>query len=186
MANAETAYLAKRAATLVNPSTNDQIFLQADNSALSAFVAIPGDFVSGTSRLDGKCIYVRASGKATVAANSTVISTIYYSPTARTSITFNGTGVATTGAVQTTGTVTASVNWFIEYTAIWDITTKIMGGYWDSFSSLTPTFTTTAIATNVTAVDLSVSGPGFICGAHLGTPNAASVVTMSEFVLEVL
>lgn len=186
MANAESAYVAKRAAVLTNPITNDAIFLQADNSALSAFVAIPGDFVSGTSRLDGKCIYVRASGKITVAANSTLIFTLYYSPTARTSITFNGTGVSTTGATQTTGTFTASGNWFVEGTFTWDITSKILGGYFDAYSSLTPTFTTTAVATNITAVDLSVPGPGFIMGAHLGTGNAASVVSMSEFVLEVL
>lgn len=187
LANAESAYVAKRASALTNPITNDSIFVQADNSTLSAFVSIPGDFVSGTSRLDGKCIYVRASGKVITGASSTLITTLWFSPTARTSITFNGTGVATTGATHTSGAfATTSGNWFLEAVFTWDITSKILGGSFDAFSSATPSVTATTVCTAVTAVDLSVPGPGFLCGAHFGTSNAANIVSLSEFILEVL
>lgn len=187
MAGNDAVYVAKRAATLTNPLTNDSIFVQADSSTLAAFVAIPGDFVSGTSRLDGKMVYVRASGKVTTGTSSTLIGTLYYSPTARTSITYNGTGVSSTGVTFTSAAfATTSGNWYMEARFIWDVTSKILGGTFNVFSSATPSITAETVNTAVTSVDLTIPGGGFICGAHFGSTNASNVVSMSEFILEVM
>lgn len=186
LANAETAYIAKRATPLTNP-TAATMFLQADNAALAAFVAIPADFVSGTPRPGVQCFYVRASGKVITGTTSTLTVTLYYSPTARTAITTGTTGVVTTGATHTSGGfVSTSGNWFIEYTGTWDSTSKIMGGYFDAFSTATPSVTVLTVGTAVTGADLSVPGPGFVLGTLFGSTNAANIVTLSEFVLEVL
>ena len=190
MASGRSVYVAKRAATLVNPITNDSIFLQNENSSFAAFVsAYDGGLVGGTSNLDGKMIYIRASGKFTTGTTSTLVGSLYYSPTAKTSLTFNGTGVTALlgSAMMTTGSLASSNgNWFIEATLIWDFTSKLMNGYYDSGSSVTPTFTTAAVTSSITAVDLSVPGGGFMAGVHFGSTNASNVATLSEFVLEVM
>ena len=70
MPRGSTAYTAKRAATIVNALTNDNIFLQADNAAFAAFVsAYQGGEGPGVSLLDGGVIQVRASGKVTTGAS---------------------------------------------------------------------------------------------------------------------
>lgn len=187
MAGNDAVYVAKRAATLTNPLTNDSIFVQADSSTLASFVAIPGDFVSGTSRLDGKMVYVRASGKVITTASSTLIGTLYYSSAARTSTTYNGTGVSSTGATFTSGSyASTSGNWYIEAKFIWDSTSKILGGHFNVFSSATPSITAETVNTAITSVDLSIPGPGFIVGCHFGTTGTGNIATLSEFILEVL
>jgi len=188
MASGRSVYVAKKAAALTNPITNDSIFLQTDSSSLSAFVsAYQEGMVSGQSGLDGKAFYVRATGKVTTGTSSTLIVTLYYSPTARTSITFNGTGVSTTGATLTSGAIaTASGNWMIEATFLWDFKSQQLNGYFDTLSSPTPTLAAPAVTTQLTTIDLSVPGPGFIVGAHFGSTNASNVVTLSEFILEVM
>jgi hypothetical protein len=186
LANANTTYLAKRSTPLTNP-TSATIFLQADNAALAAFVAIPEDFVLGTPRPNVLSFRVRAIGRVITGASSTLISTLYYSPTARTAITTGTTGVATTGATHTSGAfATTSGNWFLTATYTWDPVSKILGGYFDAFSSGTPSVTATTVCTAVTAADLSISGPGFVVGATFGTGNAANIATLSELSLEVL
>lgn len=187
MAGNDAVYVAKRAATLTNPLTNDSIFVQADKSTLAAYVAIPGDFVSGTSRLDGKMIYVRASGKVTTGTSSTLIGTLYYTPTVLSSTTYNGTGVSSTGATFTSAAFsTTSGNWFIESKMIWDATSKILGGLFSVFSSATPSITAETVNTAITSVDLSIPGTGFIVGVHFGSTNASNVASLSEFILEVM
>jgi hypothetical protein len=188
MARASTVYKAKKANTLTNPLTNDSIFVQSDNTSLSAFVsAYQGGMVAGTSLLDGRPFYVRASGKVTTGASSTFIATIYYSTAASTSITYNGTGVSTTGVTLTSGAIsTTSGNWMLEAEFIWDYTSKQLNGWFSGLSSPTPTAVANTAATQITTVDLSVPGPGFICGCHFGTTGAANVATLSEFVLEVM
>ena len=188
MARASSVYRAKRATALTNPLTNDSIFLQADNSALTAYVsAYQGGMVAGTSLLDGRPFYVRASGKVTTGASSTLIVTIYYSAAASAAIAYNTTGVSTTGVTLTTGSIaTTSGNWMLEAEFLWDYTSKQLNGVFTGLSSPTPTVATAAAATQITAVDLSVPGPGFTCGCHFGTTGAANVCTLSEFVLEVM
>lgn len=189
MASNDSVYVAKRATALTNPITNDSIFLSADSASFAAFVPLQDDIVLGTPRLNSRVWYTRCSGRVTTGTSSTLIATIYYSPTARTSLTFNGTGVTSTGATFTSGAfATTSGNWFIEAVFTWDITSKVLGGYFDAYSSATPSITADTVLTNQTSVDLTSilnPGPGLIVGAHFGTSNASNVVTLDEFVLEV-
>lgn len=188
MANSSSVYTAKRATALTNPLSTDSIFLQADNSAKSAFVsAYQEGMVGGTSGIDGKPFYVRACGKVTTGASSTLIVTIYYSTAASSSVTYNGTGVSTTGVTVTTGAIaTTSGNWILEAEFLWDYTSKQLNGQFWGFSSPTPTVISPTVTTQLTSVDLSVPGPGFIVGTHFGTTGAANVNTLTEFMLEVM
>lgn len=186
MASNDAVYVAKRATALTNPLTNDSIFLQADNAALAAFVALENDIVSGTARLDGRVYYVRASGKVITTVSSTLITTLYWANTAKTAITYNGTGVSTTGATHTSGAfATTSGNWWLEATLTWDSVSKILGGKFEAFSSATPSVTATTVCTAVTAVDLTVPGGGLVCGCHFGTTGTGNICTMTEFLAEV-
>lgn len=188
MARAGTVYTAKKANTLTNPLTNDSIFVSSDNTALPAYISLYlGGMVAGTSKLDGRPVYVRASGKVTTGASSTLIVTLYYSATVTTATTYNGTGVSTTGVTLTTGSIaTTSGNWMLEAEFLWDYTSKQLNGVFTGLSSPTPTVATPTAATQITSVDLSVPGPGLVCGCHFGTTGAANVATLSEFVAEVM
>ncbi len=188
MPNANTPYIAKRAAVLTNPITNDSVFLSADSASYAAFVSayISGQ-ASGTSGLDGAAFSIKASGKVNIVTSSTLILTLYYATAARTSLTYNATGVSSLGTV-TSSSMTApyTSNWFLSATFVWDVTSKLLNGYFLTLAGPTPTFTGSAVTTQITSADLSVTGPGFLIGAHLGTGNAASTVTLSNFSLEVL
>jgi len=188
MASGRSVYPAKKSVALTNPLTNDSIFLQSDSSALASYVsAYQEGLVGGTSGLDGKPFYVRACGKVTTGASSTLIVTLYYATAARTAITYNGTGVSSTGVTVTTGSIaTTSGNWILEAEFLWDFTSKQLNGQFWGFSSPTPTVISPTVTTQLTTVDLSIPGPGFVVGAHFGTTGAANVVTLSEFVLEVM
>jgi hypothetical protein len=186
--SATSIYTAKRAAILTNPLTNDSIFLQADNSALSAFVSpILLAASSGVSALEGVPFYVRASGKVTTSASSTLITTVYFATAARTSITFNGTGVtALTGALTSGTYATASGNWWMYYEFIWDFKSQVLGGSYRTFSSETPAVVAETVQTAITAVDLTAAGAGFIVGAHFGSTGTGNLATLSNFELGVL
>jgi hypothetical protein len=186
LASNDAVYVAKRAAAITNALTNDSIFLQADNSSFAAFLALENDIVSGTSRLDGRVFYARASGRVITSVSSTLILTMYFATAAKTAITYNGTGVTSLGATHTSGTfATASGNWFLEALFTWDVTSKILGGRFQGYSSATPSVTADTVLTNQTSVDLSVPGPGLVMGCHFGTTGAGNICTMTEFTLEV-
>jgi hypothetical protein len=186
--SATSIYTAKRAATIVNALTNDNIFLQADNSAYSAFVSpmlLAGG--SGLSSLDGVPFYLRASGKVVTSVSSTLIVSLYFATAARTSITYNATGVAVLTGAMTTGTyATASGNWWMYYELIWDTKSLVLTGSYRNLNSLTPTLVAETAIANQTAVDLTVPGNGFIAGAHFGTTGAGNIATLSNFELGVL
>ena len=188
MARGSTVYTAKKAATIVNALTNDNIFLQSDNSAFAAFVsAYQGGMVGGTSNLDGKSIYIRASGKVTTGASSTLIVTLYYSAAAKTAILYNGTGVTATASTFTSAAyATTTGNWMLETTFVWDYTSLKMNGYFISTSGPTQVIAGPTVVAQLTAVDLSLPGCGFALGAHFGSTNAGNIATLSEFALEVL
>lgn len=187
MPNSGNPYVAKRAAVLANPITNDSVFLSADSASFSSFVIPPGGGGAGLSLIDGGAFVLKASGKVTVVTSSTLILTLYYSTAARTAIVYNQTGVSSLGTV-TSSSMTApySTTWYLQATMLWDVTSKILNGYFSTLAGPTPTFTGSAVTTQVTAVDFSTPGPGFILGAHLGSGNALSTVTLSNFSLEVL
>ena len=188
MANTNTCYTAKKAATIVNALTNDNIFLQSENSAYAAFVsAYQGGEVGGTSSLDGATIRVRASGKVTTGASSTLIATLYYSAAAKTAILYNGTGVTATAATFTSAAyATTTGNWLLEADFVWDYTSLKMNGRFRAISGPTPVVVADTVVAQLTAVDLSLPGAGFVCGCHFGTTSATNVATLSNFTLEVL
>lgn len=187
MAQSNDVYVAKRASTLADPSTA-AIFKQADNSALAAFVAIPRAGTSTTSRVDGVPFYVRASGIITVgsAGTTTCLPGIYYSAAARTQITVV-TGNLVAGTASTALTASGTFPWFVEYTGIWDSTSKALGGYYDQYFAIANGTTTQAVTINLlSTVDLTTDGAGFVCGITDGTSRTGTVVTLKEFVLEVM
>jgi hypothetical protein len=187
MGNTNTTYTAKKAATIVNAITNDNIFLQSENSAFAAFVsAYQGGLVGGTSLLDGKLIKVRASGKVVTGASSTLIVTLYYSAAAKTAILYNGTGVTATAATFTSAAyATTTGNWLLEADFVWDYSSLKMNGRFRAISGPTPVVVADTVVAQLTGVDLSLPGAGFACGVHFGTSNAANIATLSEFILEV-
>lgn len=183
-----STYQAKRASVLTNPITNDSLFLSADNAAYSAFVTVPGDGGPGLSSLDGCQFRLRASGKVNVVTTSTLLAQFYYSANARTAITYNQTGVSALGNVITFASMTAPYksNWSMDAILQWDYTSLILNGQGGGLGGPTPAILASAVFTQLTAVDLSLPGAGFMLGVHLGTGNATSTVTLSNFSLEVL
>jgi len=188
MARGSSVYVAKKAATIVNALTNDSIFLQSENSAFAAFVSsYQGALAGGSSSLDGSSIYIRASGKVTTGASSTLIVTLYYSAAAKTAITYNGTGVTALGSTFTSSAyATTTGNWMLETVMVWDYTSLKMNGYFISTSGPTPTIAGPSAVAQQTAIDWSLPGCGFVLGSHFGTTGAANVVTLSQFTLEVM
>ena len=198
MATATSSYVAKKAAALANPITNDSIFVQSDNSAKSAFVSLY-QLVSSSGTVQPLCteFYVRASGTVTTGTGSTLIVKLYYSTGAQGSTTFNGTGVTATTITFTSGSIaTASQNWDLEANLFWDATSKVLNGYFWSVnpaSSTTCQVTAQTAITSLTAIDLTAlstsspaGAPGLICGAHFGTTNASNTVSLTDFIAEVL
>lgn len=183
-----STYQAKRASVLTNPITNDSIFLSADSASFAAFVGIPGAASAGVSLIDGCQFRIRASGKVKVVTTSTLLCQFYYSAAARTAITYNGTGVTAMGNVITFASMTApySTNWSMDGVFQWDYASLILNGQGGGLGGPVPAILATTVFTQATAVDLSLPGAGFVIGAHLGSSNASSTVTLSNFTLEVL
>jgi hypothetical protein len=63
-----------------------------------------------------------------------------------------------------------------------------MGGYYDQYVGIASGLTTQTITISnfLSAVDLSIPTNGFIATALMGTSRAGCVVTLNEFILEVL
>ena len=185
MANASNCYVAKKASTLTNPITTAQVFTQTDSALLSAFVAVPGAFAVGTSLIDGKCIYMRMSGTIVMGASATFTPQIWWTKNARTTVAVTS-ATAVAGAASTA--IAATHPWFLETELVWSYASLKLGGYYSQYVGIASGLITQAITTaNVlTAVDLSTATSGFIPTALIGTGNAATVVTLSEFVLEVM
>lgn len=187
MSTSGYSYIAKRAATLADPNTA-AIFLSADSSSYAAFVAVPRAAQSNTSLIDGVPFYVRASGTITVgsAGTTTCLPGIYYSAGARKQITVVS-GNLVAGVASTALTASGNFPWFVEYTGIWDSTSKAMGGYYDQYFGIASGLTTQAVTINLlSSVDLTTDGAGFVCGITDGTSRAGTVVTLKSFVFEVL
>lgn len=198
MATATSSYVAKKAAALVNPITNDSIFVQSDNSAKSAFVSLY-QLVNSSGTVQPLCtsFYVRASGTVTTGTTSTLLVTLYYSTGAQGSTTRNGTGVTATSATFTSGSIaSASQNWDLEANLFWDATSKVLNGYFWSVnpaSATTCQVTAQTAITSLTAIDLTalststpIGAPGLTIGAHFGSTNASNTVSLTEFIAEVL
>jgi hypothetical protein len=189
MANTSSVYVAKKAATLSNPITTASVFLQSDNSSYAAFCGIPGAFAVGTSSLDGKAIHLRASGNVLGGSGGTSTFTpqIWYAAAARTAIAV-ASGTAVAGAASTALSATTNYPWMLDVTLHWSYASGLMGGaYWQSVAIASGLTTDTIVTNNaLSSVDLSANGVGFIASALMGTSRTGCVVTLSEFILEVL
>lgn len=188
MGNSSSSYIAKKAATLSNPITTAAVFVQSDSSSLSAFVsAAPTAGSSGVSLIDGKVIYLRMSGTVVVgASSSTFTPQIWLSKNARTTVAVtNATAVAGAASTSLAG---GTYPFFLETELVWSFASLKLGGYYTQYVGIASGLTTQAITTGnvLTAVDLSVPTTGFLASGLMGTTQVGTVVTLSEFILEVM
>lgn len=192
MANNTSTYVAKKAAALTGlVGAAASLFVQSDNALWAAFCGVPGIEVAGTSALDGRAFYLRASGKITTGSGgtSTFLPGIYYvASNARTTVTAPTVLVA--GVASTALAATTSYPWLVEATCIWDSTSQVLTGYYDQIVGIASGLTTQAI--NISnfissvALDSTTAGQGFQCAITMGTTRTGCTVSLSEFILEVL
>jgi hypothetical protein len=190
MGNSSSTYIAKKAATLANPITTAAVFTQTDNALWSAFVsAAPTAGSSGVSLIDGKAIYLRASGNILTGTGGTATFTpqIWFSANVRTTVVVTA-ATAVAGAASTALAATTNYPWFLETTLVWSFPSLVLGGYYSQYVGIASGLTTQTITTAnfLSAVDLSVTTNGFFASALMGTSRTGCVVTMNEFILEVL
>lgn len=190
MANTNTTYVAAKAATLANPITTAAVFVQSANSALSSFVGLPQTAGSiGLSLVDGKTLYMRMSGNILTGSGGTATFTpqIWFSANARTTTAVTS-ATAVAGAASTALAATTNYPWFLETTLCWSYSSLVLGGYYSQYVGIASGLTTQAITTSnfLSSVDLSSPTNGFLASALMGTSRTGCVVTLSEFMLEVL
>ncbi len=176
MANTNTIYRAKKAATLVNPVTNAVPFVTSDSATVAALVYFP--IISGTV---SAAFRIRARGRSTTgtSGNSAV------------SLQFGNSVAASTNTIiyaPTTQTNAANCVWWIEAVCVWDATKQQLETAGACINGSTVNYSGYASGTTVTAVDLSTGAAGnSICVAGLfGTSNASNNMFLDELVLEVL
>lgn len=189
MAKGSSVYIAKKATTLSNPTGTAVVFTQSDSASWASYCALPEAVVSGTSGLDGKCIYLRASGNVVVGTGGTSTFTpqIWWTANARTTTAVTS-ATAVAGAASTALSASTNYPWFLETTLVWSQASALLGGYYDQYVGIASGLTTPAITTGnvLSTIDLSVNTNGFICSGLMGTSRTGTVITLSEFILEVL
>lgn len=189
MARGSSVYTAKKATTLSNPTGTAAVFTQSDSASWSAFVGLPSTaFASGTSGLDGKVFYLRMSGLVLTGSGGTATFTpqIWFTTLARTTVAVTS-ATAVAGTASTALSATTTYPWFLEAEIVYSQTATSFGGYYNQFVGIASGLTTQTITTaNVITGDLSVATSGFIASALMGTSRSGCVVTLSEFVAEVL
>lgn len=176
MANANTVYKAKKAASLANPITNAVPFVTSDLATASAAIYIP-QIVGTTSA----AFRVRARGRSTTGTSGNFACSLQWG---------NSTAASTNTiiAAPTTQTNAANCVWFIEATFVWDATKQQLEGSFYAINGSTVNVTSAAATTTVTAVDLSsgASGNSIVAAALFGTSNAGNIAYLDELTLEVL
>jgi hypothetical protein len=196
MANPTSVYTAKKAALLTNP-TADTVVLQSENSAYAAFASLyhgaAASGTTGTSLLDGKTLYVRASGKITGGTTTNFTPKLWFSANAKTQITTTG---ATSIAAGTARAFNSTSGVFmIEATLVWDVTSQRLSGYFDCLNGSAGTLDAPAATTQVTGVDLALlttpsgspqSGPGIVVTGIFSATNAGNLFQLTELIAEVL
>ena len=126
---------------------------------------------------------VRLSGVATLGATQTAI--IYLYNGAATVVGTAGNRIALTGAAYPSGgTSTTPSNFLLEFTGLWDPTSKILSGYYSAniANGTTSQFTTTTVITNV-QTSVVAAGLTFCAGLKLAN-TTSSTIQLSEFVVE--
>lgn len=178
MANANSVYTAKRAATLTNPIAATT-FLQADNSAKAAAVYVPDQWqentVAGSIRFN-----LKAWGRATGGTTTNFLPQIQFG-TSVTAASNTDITVMTTRAYNS-----ASGNWWIEAQMVWDSTSKILVGSFTGGGGTAGTLNTPTITTALSAKDFTTNGLGFTVSAIFSATNAGNLAYMDGFLLEVV
>jgi len=172
MANANTIYRAKKAATLTNP-TSASNFVTSDDSTKAVVVYFPV-LTSGTL---SAAFRFRARGHATTAGSYNLTPAVYYGTSATAA---SNTSIAAASA-QAIATTTAS--WIIEGTLYWDGTAKTLNGAYWALNGSTAVITAWAATTVVTSVDLTTAGNGLSVVNTLATGGSCY---LDELTLEVL
>lgn len=178
MAQGNTVYRAKKAASLANPVTNAVPFSVSDSSALPTLAAAV--FFPYTVGTTSAAFKVRSRGRVTTGTSGTfAISFQFGTSTAASTNT-----VVCAPAAQT---VADFCVYFCEAVFVWDATKKQLENSFYAINGSTVNRTADAAGTTVTGVDLSTGVANAIVAAGLfGTSNAGNFAFLDELALEVL
>lgn len=176
MANAESVYSAKRAASLVNPIAAT-VFLTADNSAKAAAVYVPDQWQMN-STAGALAFNAHAWGRVTGGTTTNFTPKIQFG----TSITAgSNTDTFSGGAVAFNS---ASGIWRLDAFFVWDFTSKVISGYATGVQGSAGSLVTLAATTQLTAKDLSLNGNGFVVSAIFSATNAGNLAFLDGLTLE--
>ncbi len=136
-----------------------------------------------SSSWDGRSFKIRLSGVASLGATQTAIFYLYNGATSV--ITTSANRIALTGtAFPSGGTSTTPSNFLIEFTGLWDPTSQILSGWYQSNISNGST-SQISTPTVITTVQTGVAAAGLTFCASVKLANTtASTVTLREFVVE--
>lgn len=184
MANAESIYVAKKSVLLTNP-TAATVFLQADNSAKAAAIFVPDQWFASNTLVTGQQIgaftfKVRAWGRVTGGTTTNFTPVIQFG-TSTTAASNTNVAAATARAFNS-----ASGNWWIEASFVWDFTSKRLDGTFQAMNGTAGTVDTVATTTQATAVDFSLNGQGFVVSALFSATNAGNLAYLDALVLEII
>lgn len=175
MANANTTYRAKKAASLSNP-TSASMFVTSDNSSNAAVVYFPV-VPSGTQQA---AFRFRARGRATTVGSHNVTPKVCFGSSATEA---SNTVIA---AASARAVATTTAGWMIEGTLQWDSTSQVLSGVFWAVNGSSPTLDALAALTSTkTAVDLSTSGNALSAEITIAT-GGGDVGYLDELILEVL
>ena len=177
MANANSIYRAKKAASLTNP-TSASTFVQSDDSTKAAAVYFP--VLSQANAPTSMAFKFRAVGRALNSASHNVTPKVSYgvSTTAGSNTII---AAATARAVSTTQAV-----WAIWGDLFWDSTSDVLKGFFSALNGVTSVLDADAVLTNtVSSVDFSQSGLGLSVEITIAT-GGGDTGYLDELSLEVL
>lgn len=176
MANTNTSYRAKKAASLANPVTNAVPFVTSDSSSVAAAVYFP-QIVGTTSA----AFRVRARGRFTTGTSGNAAISLQFG---------NSTAASTNTIVCAPTTQTCADNcvYWLEAVFAWDATKKQLTNAYTALNSSTSVLVVYVAGTTVAAVDLSTGAAGncIVAAALFGTSNAGNIAYLDELSLEVL
>lgn len=171
MANANTVYRAKKAATLTDP-TSATTFKDSSDSTKPAIVYFPLT-PTGTSKM----FRVRAVGRVTTAGS--------YNWTPKVSIGTSATAGSNTivAAATARAIATTTAVWEITVTFAWNGTSNLLKGHFSALNGSTAVLDAEAVTTSVTADLSSATSVGVTVEGTIGTGGSCF---LDELSLEVL
>lgn len=164
-------------AQIITDQTTGGGFLQASGAAagLSQFSATK----AGGINFDGLPFRLRVVGRVTTTGSTNITVAIMQASSATTTYT-GGNVIATTG---TRAVNTASANFLLECSVVWDSTSTKLNGFQHSINGTTPTLDAEAITTQLTLATQNLLG--FEIAVTSSTASTATFY-ISEFVMETL